>query len=506
MSIQEHWRITGKLTTLSPLHVGGGVIEKQLKQGGKNTKVAAVVVDADDMAIIPGSTLKGCLRAWLSPLMDSSILPTFHSLFGSSRQDAGDDHQGGMAEFWDARVGTPKKNVTVSHWDAKRQTGIEAAVVIDRERGSAAQSLLRHAEVVPAGITFTLTITGTGLTDDGVALLLVGLNGFNNLDCPLRLGEGTGSDYGRMRWDLRGVKKAGKIEVEAWLKSGSPTMLADCLAPVDTGPLCKKAESLGLAPAPKLKTRWRLSFPGAFLVNDPSRAETKKPDHNPLLSADGKICLPQRTARGVLRSRAERIIRTLGGHACYPGERGSSCKAIGDRVEVENLCDACRIFGAGGWKSPLLIGAIEPCNAPATATREFLPIDRFTGGNIPHLKFNSAPAMGAEFTLALSLNPGSMPFWGLGLLALVLRDLAEGDLHFGMAGRIGFGACTARLESWRVPAGFRFAGTPAGGTITAGEGLPHADENTEQWRQILHDAVAAFQQRYSSNRDEEARE
>ncbi len=40
--------------------------------------------------------------------------------------------------------------------------------------------------------------------------------------------------------------------------------------------------------------------------------------------------------------------------------------------------------------------------------------------------------------------------WGVGLLALLVRDLMEGDVTFGYGASKGYGQCYAKLQSYRL--------------------------------------------------------
>src|ERR1035441_6210832 len=71
-----HWRIDGTLTTLGPLRIGdGSVLQARIpcavkKEAGRREErpleVMGVSVDSTNHAFIPGSSLKGFLRSYLS--------------------------------------------------------------------------------------------------------------------------------------------------------------------------------------------------------------------------------------------------------------------------------------------------------------------------------------------------------------------------------------------------------------------------------------------------------
>src|SRR5262249_41932248 len=139
----------------------------------------------------------------------------------------------------------------------------------------------------------------------------------------------------------------------------------------------------------------RLDFESHFLVNDPSQTGAEdegKPAHAPLLDAEGRVLLPASSMRGAFRSQAERILRTLGGErvACYLDSRGpvEPCGPVEKVEELDNLCPACQLFGASGWRAPVEFSDFKPIQPIAPIHQEFVAIDRFTGGGAKNLKFN----------------------------------------------------------------------------------------------------------------------
>ena len=109
-----------------------------------------------------------------------------------------------------------------------------------------------------------------------------------------------------------------------------------------------------------------------FLVNDPSKTkrdkneDSDKPNHSPLRNKEGNPILPKSSIKGAIRSQAEKILRTIAiginenltdeqlkKIACYPDDIKNACKPIKKADEVKDLCLACQLFGASGWKSPI---------------------------------------------------------------------------------------------------------------------------------------------------------
>jgi CRISPR/Cas system CSM-associated protein Csm3 (group 7 of RAMP superfamily) len=173
------------------------------------------------------------------------------------------------------------------------------------------------------------------------------------------------------------------------------------------------------------------------------------------MDAKGKVVLPAKSFRGAFRAQAEKILRTMGIHACNPLETiptNGCCKAVEDISDVEKgkLCMACRIFGAPGWKTPLSISEFRlESGKYEIRTQEFVAIDRFTGGGKASAKFNANAIYRPIFNGTIQVNNNLMPEEGLAILAMTLRDLIEGDITFGFGAAKGYGSCTAEVDLWK---------------------------------------------------------
>ena len=104
MNFKRRWLIVGTLTTLTPLHIGSGEIADRKGPVNETTKepvkISGIASNKDSKPYLPGSTLKGNLRAWAS---ESGLAVHVESLFGSA--DARDPNAiGGKAEFLDAQA------------------------------------------------------------------------------------------------------------------------------------------------------------------------------------------------------------------------------------------------------------------------------------------------------------------------------------------------------------------------------------------------------------------
>lgn len=249
------------------------------------------------------------------------------------------------------------------------------------------------------------------------------------------------------------------------------------------------------APAPGSTGTWvvfetRLQALGPLLVGSPVASGESGFDHAPLQEGDpARPILPGSSLKGVLRSQAEKIARTLktaeicrrvvGSEraaafllecpACDPlvqdaGQPLASCDAllsqqtpsgqavldVADEADDKHLCLSCRLFGSPRGGSRLRLEDASLVGEPHYKPLDFLAIDRFTGGGAEQLKFDAAVLWKPQFAVRLILEePRS---WELGWLLLALRDIHDGLACLGFGAAKGFGQVQA--NGWRATFGF----------------------------------------------------
>lgn len=157
--------------------------------------------------------------------------------------------------------------------------------------------------------------------------------------------------------------------------------------------------------------------------------------HIKSLHGSEKIAVvPGTSLRGALRSRAERIINTLGRDGTEvlkglfgwvqddKGKIDSSSKAFKSRIRIE--------------EKPITI------NTFVEEIQHRIKINRFTGGVINNALFDSMPIWALqdnESMITLELSIDNYKEWEAGLMLLVLKDLWNGDLAIGGEKSIGRG-------------------------------------------------------------------
>lgn len=527
-----------EVTTTSALHVGS--------KDTSPISDALLRRDAHGHLLIPGSAIAGPLRTLatrLAPRLygqscdaltekprqspeDGRILACecpVCTLFGSFNPQEGNAEGGGSASplwVYDAYLTGP--------------TAIRDGVGIDRATGAAARagSVKFDLEVLPAGATFTIRLLLQTNKDATIQacneqLLAVVLEEW-------RAGRGTlggrvARGMGSLRitdlvWHERNL--GDQCALMKYLRRSDGDFFAASNELVDhQQKLLNAVRQLIIHPAPSIpdprsepqnqnraggdgeeeKTDWTpyavarcwlqaeitLSFSGPVLIGDATQARRSGYDHAPLAalpitrSRNGEQqhwVLPGAGVRGVLRSQAERIARTLAtfnavnqtgeppkdhflrhSPAGDPNVRNpkkplansdallTAAGIDGEQPIKPHQVDlADQLFGSVRLGSRLLVEDGALSNRPSLKPLDFLAIDRFTGGGRDSAKFDAVALWRPAFTVRLRLeNPQD---WELGWLLLTLRDLHDGLATVGFGAAKGFGA--VKITNWRAALGF----------------------------------------------------
>lgn len=466
----NRWRIEGRLITTSHLHVGSGSTTnrkdiKNKNEKGDEAEIAAIVTDYNEKPYIPGTTIKGNLRTYLERTkQDNKII---EKLFGS-KDPKKEDSCGGALEFWNAKVEIPStlNNQHIPYWKQNRLTGVTASAVIDRQTRTAADKKLFYTEYIPAGIPFKVVITGQDLDDKEMSLLLYALNGFNTK--MIKLGASEADGWGEFKWKLETATYISSEDIKKWIQSPGELVAYDIKGRDRKNKLKEIADKLQVStPEDFLTLKIVLTFNSPFLVNDTSRDRDLKDtngrkkfgDHYPLVDTKGKVILPAKSIRGAFRSQAEKILRTLGDgqSACFDHNKAErkACGSVYKVAKVKESCPACQVFGQSGWRSPIQFSNftfIQNAEKGTIKRQQFVAIDRFTGGGAEGAKFDAdyadRPKLEGTMTIDISrLGTIGAEDWGLGLIALTLRDLMDGDITFGFGASKGYGSCKSEIIS-----------------------------------------------------------
>ena len=251
-AFSNRYRITGTLTTLSPLHIGTGE-ERQMEfssedernkfmeKVGKIPNISTIITDHRCKPLIPGSSLRGVLRNWLLTVMEGigtqwAVDRNYAELLEEDQTEQvlqaqndfsylellfGTPVNAGKVEVWDATCCTgdlEAMNDRLLGWDSRRLTYVDTSVAIDPARGTAKNKLLYKADVVPPGVTFKMNLVAQNLSDEELGLVLLALEGFNSQIYPIQVGARGGRGYGRMEFEMGAIYRLERDGVKKWLK------------------------------------------------------------------------------------------------------------------------------------------------------------------------------------------------------------------------------------------------------------------------------------------------
>ena len=429
--------VTGTLETVTALRPGGW----------GSSAYADLIVARDGLGrlMIPGTSLAGALRSWLGSVTSAAGVALFdEAALGAVFGDL--EHQG--QEGTVCRI-----MVDDAVADGVMSAGIRDGVGIDRVTGSAAAGVLYRQEVVPPGTRFGVRITAALSAMDteraGLALdLIVQALAAGRVEVGAARTRGLGkvrlTDITRTRVDL-----GDRDQVLGWLCGHpAPAPAAQVAMPGD-GRL-------------DIEVSWTAVTPvmvRASTVNEAEPTRDRAVDTVPLRSAgtgpDGSttLLLPGSSVKGVLRSHAERIVRTVVADDGVPA-------AWFDQVNDPRLGPVIGLFGGAGdhrthGDSTTRAGrrgalSVHDCLGTAAAERvvTHVAVDRWTGGAAENLLFSVQEPASADWQpMRMSLDtrraggPGDEDGGqALALLLLVLRDLADGWLAVGFGGTRGRGS------------------------------------------------------------------
>ena len=373
-----------------------------------------ILLDAGGRPWVPGSALAGSLRAHLS----QASPPADERLMGSRPpRNQAEAAASVVSPLWivgsvftpdrvDARPGEPA---------AAEITGQTA---IDSERGAAAAGPLRFSRLAADGGTLTVYLRHDPgrdpLTDDDLRLI-AGWQPAIGRDRTKGCGRAA---LTRLRHGP--VDPAAPDGASTWLSHSGPDLF-EAVATRDVP--CSGAEGkawleAGFAIVDGLLTADGL--PGTV-------AQSRRRGGRPLIAGS--------TWKGIIRSRAEYIIRSR-----Y-GEQAACQDLVGC-----GTCVACGIFGHQGQRGRLAFrdSYIEDVPDTPAPPRTHVGIDRVSGGARDALLFQTQPVTAGRLHLRID-TLGDVAPWARNLIWHVLRDID--DSLMGVGSRTTRGLGTLRLTS-----------------------------------------------------------
>ncbi len=380
---------------------------------------------------LPGTSLAGALRALVRDYAGDEVASQFFGRL-TPKDPASTTVDAVASAIW------VLGSTLMSAEDPR--LGVRQSTAIDRDRGAALAHTLRREEVLAAGSRFEVFLRWDDPDDGQLADFLAHLAAWRPL-----LGHGVTRGRGRVRIDEVGyglLDLQDADDLARWLRSDGP----DLLRSVATRP----------APAGKaVSSPDRLQIP--VTIDGPLRVGTGQSTSDDgagvavaRVYRDGdRIVIPGSGLKGLLRSRCEFILRSV-------GVRPRPC--LDQRC---GQCWPCGVFGYGGGDDPAahsvgfrgLVRVLEavvttPSEVDPVVRRTHVAVDRFTGGARDEQLFTVEALESGTFTLTIELLAGLTPVQEgqlRALLRLVLADLGDGLVGIGSAVTRGYGSVTPAL-------------------------------------------------------------
>jgi len=227
----------------------------------------------------------------------------------------------------------------------------------------------------------------------------------------------------------------------------------------------------------------RITTTGPLLVKS-GHASVSGPDMTPVLTfRNGKqeVFIPGSSLKGVFRSHIEKIVCSLKPRVvCYPFEMSDTTREkIADLKQLQNdylescggvfnqyakrseenrrrleegtdlvyaaSCPTCRLFGSTGFIGRIAIGDAYLVSEQIKEQRDGVGIDRLTGGASHGAKFElEVVSTGVSFETGIHLR--NFEIWQLGMLFVVLQDMADELIRLGSGRSRGLGQVKAEIS------------------------------------------------------------
>lgn len=463
-TLDHRLTIRGTLRCCTPLHVGSGTSRGDVDLD--------LLLDGAGEPFVPGSSLAGALRAWATHALPSGSSELGHA-FGSGAGVTRGLERAGRVTVADGRV------------TCSGPLELRDGVGIDRRRGAAAEGVKFIRRVVPAGSTISLEISydavGPSETDQGERLLRSAVVALRARQ--IRLGGATTRGLGAVVLEDVEERVEDHSSRAGFLSALATEARDEFVEPAEPFTVPSLDISIGWAPDGPLLVR----AAGEGLVVDGWPLVSRSPmAADPAGEAAISLVLPGSSVKGVLRTHAERVVRTMVGIDAAGGDflaqlgddrldiihrlfgsasdrsTGRSGTARAGALSVEDAystwskkdADWLALRDAAIGESPDRMASARPLMEGLTdesgelQVGHHVAIDRWTGGAADHLLFTTLEPHRVQWNpMRLRLDPVLLGSDGIGnaatyLLLLVLRDLCDGWLAFGHGTLRGHGAVT----------------------------------------------------------------
>lgn len=416
---------------------------------------ALIDTGPDGRPQMPGTSMAGLLQQRLHDVGRTSAehMEALFGTVGTEEKNPGTTNGAGTG------ASTPRVASRLWVFDAVATNDQEpltrSTTAIDRQRGAAQTHTLRTVQTVRAGTVFEVFLRWDGPLEE-LKPLLDAFNGWRpRIGARVSTGQGvcSVSELHTGSLDL-----ADPQDFLTWLTESGPALVRSAATVPHNVEPPKDSSDLSL--------HWHIEGPLTVMNAKAAQrggGETGEDITIPMLTLGGRPLIPGSSIKGVVRSRMEYILRTVGLPACSPQAEAPSCGS----------CLPCRFFGFGGnddAQSSVVgrRGVVMPRDAVVSGgvkcARTHVAIDRFTGGAAQRTRvdvdgvptggrggmlFTVEAVEGGDFTMDWDhegLQDEGILTALKSLLRLVADDFTDGLIGLGHSTYAGYGTITLKNE------------------------------------------------------------
>lgn len=433
----QHLTASVTFVTLTDLHVGTGGVGmfcEMLDNGQEEDREYALFArDHDNNVFIPGSGLKGAMRALAGSEADF--------LFGKSPVEGveGETGEGGRLVPMMAALTGKRCRSDLPYWEYNKQTWLRIRHARNRETMTvdAESRKLFNTELVPPDVEFTGKILFMGDEDALREKVLPLLE---------RMSRPEGFSLGASRNIMGRVR----------LKPGKIMFLGQSLVKQDDGDnvlrlaISKSSVDLDIADSSDTVANLTLKFPGPVTILDPERTEKvgegeEQHDVQKVLQyCDGQLAGFETALRQALRQRCAWLEVTENWDA-------RNCLDDPDQVlnstdEIKDLTSTQRLFGITGLRGLVSVHLVT-ASGDKNQTFPGIALDRLTGGLLHRAIFFIEAPVGAKANFLIEMDTerhnrkifNDVHEADLALLKRLSDDVARRGIKLGRHVSSGFG-------------------------------------------------------------------
>lgn len=406
------------LRLLSDLHLGDGN-SRDLTERIQDEMVprsATIARDFENKPWLPGTSLKGALRAICEP--DHAV-----AIFGAAHDAV--DAVGGKLILWGGvldEASLPEKDaIKLPDYNKAPFTYVGAHIAIDPATGSAEDGKLFFRDYVPAGARFVVRCCWQGSFEDLARIVLPVLNRAA-AQTGFPLGKATRAGFGRVRIEPTDIEICSKSLA---LEDGNPKIAA---------------ETARLTIVPESGSTLRdltLRCEGPFLIVDPMRAgEGGADDHVDMRTFQRDHSMPELLGTsliGAMRGRAgwlQQVKMNL-----EPDDRSAKYRGKGHK-----LTPVQRLFGINGWAKRVRLISIEliGCESASHIYPGIL-LDDFTQGAVHGALYMIEAPGDLTFRIRWDVDERGLCEESYKLIEHLMADFAANGIKVGHKTGSGFG-------------------------------------------------------------------